>query len=59
MLLICCKIKQQQQQQQKKNKKKQKKIIGKIQDGGQEGDHCWGLHRPPAAPPPIKYTSSC
>ena len=41
---------------------KQKKItiyrscnLGKIQDG----DHCWLRHRPPAAPPPIKYTSSC
>ena len=30
-------------------------IFGKIQDG----DHCWWRHRPPAAPPPIKYTSSC
>ena len=30
-------------------------ILGKIQDG----DHCWWRHRPPAAPPPIKYTSSC
>ena len=29
----------------------------KIQDGGQDGDHCWWRHRPPAAPPPIKYTS--
>ena len=34
-------------------------ILGKIQDGGQEGDHSWWRHRPPAAPPPIKYTSSC
>ena len=34
-------------------------ILGKIQDGGQDGDHCWWRHRPPAAPPPIKYTSSC
>ena len=25
----------------------------------QDGDHCWLRHRPPAAPPPIKYTSSC
>ena len=25
-------------------------ILGKIQDGGQHGDHCWGRHRPPAAP---------
>ena len=30
-------------------------ILGKIQDG----DHCWWRHRPPAAPPSIKYTSSC
>ena len=30
-------------------------ILGKIQDG----DHCWWRHRPPAAPPPIKYTSPC
>ena len=30
-------------------------ILGKIQ----VGDHCWWCHRPPAAPPPIKYTSSC
>ena len=29
-------------------------ILGKIQDG----DHCWWRHRPPAAPPPIKYTST-
>ena len=34
-------------------------ILGKIQNGGQNGDHCWCRHRPPAAPPPIKYTSSC
>ena len=34
-------------------------ILGKIQDGGQDGDHCWWRHRPPAAPLPIKYTSSC
>ena len=34
-------------------------ILGKIQDGGQDGDHvCW-RHRSPAAPPPIKYISSC
>ena len=25
-------------------------FLGKIQDG----DHFWGRHRPPAAPPPIK-----
>ena len=30
-------------------------ILGKIQDG----DHAWWRHRPPAGPPPIKYTSSC
>ena len=34
-------------------------ILGKIQDGGQDGDHCWWSHRPPAASPRIKYTSSC
>ena len=34
-------------------------ILGKIQQGGQDGVHCWLRHRPPAAPPPIKYTSSC
>ena len=34
-------------------------ILGKIQDGGQDGDHCLWPHRPPAGPPPIKYTSSC
>ena len=34
-------------------------IFGKIEDGGQDGDHCLRRHRPPAAPPPIKYTSSC
>ena len=34
-------------------------ILGKIQDSGQDGDHCWRRHRSPAAPPPIKYTSSC
>ena len=33
-------------------------ILGKIQNGGQNGDHCWCRHRPPAAPPPTKYTSS-
>ena len=30
-------------------------ILGKLQDG----DYCWWRHRPPAAPPPIKYTSFC
>ena len=30
-------------------------ILGKIQ----VGDHCWWCHRPPASPPPIKYTSCC
>ena len=34
-------------------------ILNKIQDGGQEGDHVWKRYRPPAAPPPIKYTSCC
>ena len=34
-------------------------ILCKIQDGGQGGDHCWWRQRPPAAPLPIKYTSSC
>ena len=29
-------------------------ILDKIQDG----QHVWWRHRPPAAPPPIKYTSS-
>ena len=33
--------------------------LGKIQDDGQDGDHCLWRHRPPVAPPPIKYTSSC
>ena len=33
-------------------------ILGKIQDGGQDGDH-WSRHSPPAAPSFIKYTSSC
>ena len=34
-------------------------ILGKIQDGGQDGDHCWWRHRRPAVPQPMKYTSSC
>ena len=34
-------------------------ILGKIQGGGQDGDHCWWRHRPAAAPPPIKHTPSC
>ena len=34
-------------------------IFDKIQDGCQDGYHVWWRHRPPAAPPPIKYTSSC
>ena len=34
-------------------------ILGKIQDRGQECDHCWWRHRPSAAPSPIKHTSSC
>ena len=24
-------------------------VLGKIQDGGPDGDHFWGRHRPPAA----------
>ena len=51
MLLICCQL--------KKQTNKQQKILGKIQDGGQDGDHCLWRHRPPEALPPIKYTSSC
>ena len=31
-------------------------VLGKIQDGGQDGDHVWWCYRSPAAPPPIKYT---
>ena len=34
-------------------------ILGKIQDSAQGGGHCWRRHRPPVAPLPIKYTSSC
>ena len=34
-------------------------ILGKVQGGVQDGDHCWWGHMPPAAPTPIKYTSSC
>ena len=30
-----------------------------ILDEIQDGDNVWWRHRPPAAPPPIKYTSSC
>ena len=33
--------------------------LGKIQDGGQDGDHVWWRHRPPSAPPPIKHASCC
>ena len=33
--------------------------LGKIQDGGQDGDHVWWRHRPPSAPPPIKRASCC
>ena len=33
--------------------------LGKVQYGGQDGDDCCLRHRPPAAPPPIEYTSSC
>ena len=28
-------------------------ILGKIQDGCQDGDHCWWRHIPPAAQPPM------
>ena len=35
------------------------KRLALSQDGGQYGDHVWWRHRPPAAPPPVKYTSSC
>ena len=28
-------------------------ILGKIQDGGQDGDRCWWRQRSPAAPQPI------
>ena len=34
-------------------------VLVKIQDGSQDGDHCWWRDRPPATPPPIKYTSFC
>ena len=34
-------------------------IFDKIQDSGQDGAHVWWRQRPSAAPPPIKYTSSC
>ena len=34
-------------------------ILGKIEDGGNDGDHCRWRHRPPAAPAATKYTSSC
>ena len=34
-------------------------ILGKIQDSAQGGGHCWRRHKPPVAPLPIKYTSSC
>ena len=34
-------------------------ILGKIRDSAQGGGHCWRRHRPPVAPLPIKYTSSC
>ena len=33
--------------------------LGKIQDGRQDGVHCWGHHMPPAASSPIEYASSC
>ena len=34
-------------------------ILGKIQDSGQDDDHCWWRQRPPEASPSTKYTSSC
>ena len=34
-------------------------ILGKIQDGVKDGDHCWFRHGPAAALPPLKYTLSC
>ena len=34
-------------------------IPAKIQDGRQDGGHCWWRYRPPAAPPLLKYTTSC
>lgn len=34
-------------------------ILGEIQDGGLDGKHVWWHYRPPAAPTPMKYTSSC
>ena len=34
-------------------------ILGKIQDGSQDGDHVWWRHRPPTVPPPLKYSISC
>lgn len=33
--------------------------FGEIQDGGRDGGHIWWRNRPPAAPHPIIYTSSC
>ena len=32
-------------------------VLGKVEDGGQGGDHCCWRYRAPATPPPIKYTS--
>ena len=34
-------------------------ILGKIQDGGQDGDNFGRRHRPPTAPPTTKCTYSC
>ena len=34
-------------------------ILCKIKDGGQDGDYLLRRHRPPAEPPPIKYSSPC
>ena len=33
--------------------------FGKTQDGDQDGNYVWWRQRPPAALPPIEYTSSC
>ena len=34
-------------------------ILCKIQDGNQDDHYVWWRHRPPAALPPVEYTSSC
>ena len=33
--------------------------FGQTQDGDQDGNYVWWRQRPPAALPPIEYTSSC